>query len=222
MKTLILNATIKLLLGILITSMLIFLPAGSIYFLQGWVLMFTLFIPILISGICMIILNPDLLRKRLNDKEKEKEQKIALLASSIMFASMFIVSGLNHRYGWIHTPEIVSLCAVGIYLVGYLIYAEVLRENAYLSRIIETSADQKVISTGLYSLVRHPMYTSTIIMFLSIPLILDSTLSFPIMLLYIPIINHRIKHEEKYLDIHLQGYTSYKQKVKYKIIPFIW
>ena len=134
--------------------------------------MFTLFIPILISGICMIILNPDLLRKRLNDKEKEKEQKIALLASSIMFASMFIVSGLNHRYGWIHTPEIISWCAVGIYLVGYLIYAEVLRENAYLSRIIETSADQKVISTGLYSLVRHPMYTSTIIMFLSIPLIL--------------------------------------------------
>ena len=174
MKNLILHTSMKLLAGIILTSMLIFLPAGSIHFWQGWVLMPTLFIPVLISGILMLILNPQLLRKRLNDKEKEKEQKLIIKVSSILFGSMFIVSGLNHRYGWTHMPETISWCAVGTYLIGYCLYAEVLRENPYLSRTIVTSADQKLISTGLYSLVRHPMYTSTIIMFLSIPLILGS------------------------------------------------
>lgn len=221
MKNLILHTSMKLLAGIILTSMLIFLPAGSIHFWQGWVLMPTLFIPVHINGILMLILNPQLLRKRLNDKEKEKEQKLIIRVSSILFGSMFIVSGLNYRYGWTHMPETISWCAVGTYLIGYCLYAEVLRENPYLSRTIETSADQKLISTGLYSLVRHPMYTSTIIMFLSIPLILGSFPSLLIMLLYIPVINYRIKHEETFLEKNLQGYSAYKQKVRYRIIPFI-
>ena len=208
--------------GMLLTSILIFFPAGGIYFWQGWLLMATLFIPVLISGILMLVFNPQLLRKRLNDKEKEKEQKFIIIVSSILFGSMFVVSGLNHRYGWTHMPETISWCAVGTYLIGYCLYAEVLRENPCLSRTIETSADQKLISTGLYSLVRHPMYTSTIIMFLSIPLILGSFLSLLIMLLYIPVINYRIKHEETFLEKNLQGYSAYKQKVRYRIIPFVW
>lgn len=221
MSSLILHALMKFCMGMLLTSILIFFPAGSIYFWQGWLLMPTLFIPVLISGILMLILNPQLLRKRLNDKEKEKEQKLIIRVSSILFGSMFVVSGLNNRYGWTHMPETISWCAVGTYLIGYCLYAEVLRENAYLSRTIETSADQKLICTGLYSLVRHPMYTSTIIMFLSIPLILGSFPSLLIMLLYIPVINYRIKHEETFLEKNLQGYSAYKQKVRYRIIPFI-
>ena len=212
----------KFCMGMLLTSILIFFPAGGIYFWQGWLLMATLFIPVLISGILMLVFNPQLLRKRLNDKEKEKEQKLIIIVSSILFGSMFVVSGLNHRYGWTHMPETISWCAVGAYLIGYCLYAEVLRENPYLSRTIETSADHKLIINGLYSQVRHPMYTSTIIMFLSIPLILGSFPSFLIMLLYIPVINYRIKHEETFLEMNLQGYSAYKQKVRYRIIPFVW
>lgn len=222
MYSLTLHALMKFCMGMLLTSILIFFPAGGIYFWQGWLLMATLFIPVLISGILMLVFNPQLLRKRLNDKEKEKEQKFIIIVSSILFGSMFVVSGLNHRYGWTHMPETISWCAVGTYLIGYCLYAEVLRENPYLSRTIETSADQKLISTGLYSLVRHPMYTSTIIMFPSIPLILGSFPSLLIMLLYIPVINYRIKHEETFLEKNLQGYSAYKQKVRYRIIPFVW
>ena len=222
MKTLVLHASIKLLLGILFTSILIFLPSGSIYYKQGWLLLFTLFIPILVSSIFMLLFNPKLLERRLNDKEKEKEQKLILMASGILFVTVFVVSGLNHRYVWFLMSEVISWTAVGTYLIGYLIYVVVLRENPYLSRIVEVSSDQKIITTGLYSLVRHPMYTSTIIMFLSIPLILGSLPSFFIMLLYIPVIAYRIKHEEIFLEKNLLGYNIYKQKVRYKILPYIW
>ena len=206
----------------LITSVLVFLPAGSLCFEQGWILMLTMFIPIIISGILMLVFNQQLLRRRLNNEETEKEQKLIVIASSILFGCMFVVAGLDYRYGWSNLTETISWCAVSTYLIGYCLYVEVLRENPYLSRTIVTSVDHKLISTGLYSQVRHPMYTATIIMFLSIPLILESLPSFLIMLLYIPIISYRIKHEEAFLEKNLQGYVSYKQEVRFRIIPFIW
>lgn len=166
--------------------------------------------------------NPELLKKRLNNKEKESEQKVVIILSAIMFLAGFIIAGLNYRYNWIKLPRIVVYIATGLFFISYILYAEVLRENEYLSRTIEVQENQKVIDTGLYGVVRHPMYATTIILFLSMPLILGSLISFVIFLAYPIIIAKRIKNEEIVLENGLEGYKEYKEKVKYKVIPFIW
>ena len=216
------EAIIKILLGILIIGLLIFLPAGTIDYWNGWLLMGILFVPMFIAGIVMMIKSPELLKKRLNVKEKQGEQKQVVLFSGIMFVAGFIVAGLNYRYGWIMIPNILVIISSVIFVLSYILYAEVLRENKYLSRIIEVQENQKVIDSGLYGIVRHPMYMATIFLFLSMPLILGSIYSFFIFLLYPIIIAKRIKNEEEVLEKELPGYKEYKEKVKYKMIPFIW
>ena len=216
------EAIIKILLGILIIGLLIFLPAGTIDYWNGWLLMGILFVPMFIAGIVMMIKSPELLKKRLNVKEKQGEQKQVVLFSGIMFVAGFIVAGLNYRYGWIMIPNILVIISSVIFVLSYILYAEVLRENKYLSRIIEVQENQKVIDSGLYGIVRHPMYMATIFLFLSMPLILGSIYSFFIFLIYPIIIAKRIKNEEEVLEKELPGYKEYKEKVKYKMIPFIW
>lgn len=216
------NAMIKLLLGILITSLLIFLPANSFNYWNGWVLLLVLFVPMFIAGVIMMLKSPELLKKRLNLKETQKEQKKVIAYSGIMFITGFIVAGLNYKYNWHMLPNSVVIGASIIFILAYILYAEVLRENAYLSRTIEVEKNQKVVDTGLYAIVRHPMYMSTILLFLSIPLILGSLISFIIFLTYPIIIAKRIKNEEEVLEKELEGYIEYKKKVKYKLIPFIW
>ena len=217
-----LQAIIKYLLGVLIICALIFIPAQSFNYWNGWLFMGLLFIPMFIAGVILMIKNPELLRKRLNAKEKENEQKWILLFSGLMFLSGFVVAGLNYRYNWILLPNIVVIISSILFIIAYVLYAEVLRENTYLSRIIEVQDNQKVIDTGLYGIVRHPMYAVTILLFLTIPLILGSIISFFIFLIYPVIIAKRIKNEEEVLEKELKGYTEYKKKVKYKIIPFVW
>jgi len=221
-KKLFMEAIIKYLIGVLIVGSLLFIPANSLKYTNGWLFMGLLFIPMFIGGIILMIKNPALLKKRLNAKEKAGEQKIVVLLSGIMFTLGFIVSGLNYRYNWITIPKIVVIISSIIFIVSYVLYAEVLRENTYLSRTIEVTKNQKVIDTGLYGIVRHPMYLITIILFLSIPLILGSAMAFAIFLVYPIIIVKRIKHEEKILVKELPGYKEYQQKVKDRLIPFIW
>ena len=221
-KKLLLQALTKFLFGLIIVCLLLFIPAGSINYFNGWLFIALLFIPMFIAGIVLFIKSPNLLKKRLNSKETEDEQKIVILISGIMFLLTFIIAGLNFRFGWFELPTAVIIIASIIFLLSYLMYAEVLRENVYLSRTIEVSENQKVIDTGLYGVVRHPMYTSTIFLFLSIPLILNSPVSFIIMLIYPITIALRIKNEESFLENELMGYSEYKQKVKYRILPFIW
>ena len=216
------SAGIKFLLGLVLVGLLVFLPAGTMDFFNGWLLIAVLFVPMLIAGVVMAISSPGLLRKRLNAKEKESEQKSVVAMSGIMFIAAFVVVGLNYRYSWIVMPSWVVWSAVALLLLSYAMYAEVLRENAYLSRNIEVQQGQKVVDTGLYGIVRHPMYTATIILFLSMPLVLGSLPSFVIMLAYIPLIVKRIKNEEKVLIDGLDGYEEYCKRVKYRIIPFVW
>ena len=216
------EAIIKVLLGILIIALLLFLPASTINYWNAWLLMMLLFIPMFLAGIVMMIKSPELLKKRLNVKEKQGKQKQVVLFSAIMFIAGFIVAGLNYRYGWIMIPNIVVIISSIIFVLSYILYAEVLRENKYLSRTIEVQEGQKVVDTGLYGIVRHPMYTATIFLFLSMPLILGSIYSLFIFLLYPIIIAKRIKNEEEVLEKDLKGYKEYKEKVKYKLIPFIW
>lgn len=222
MKKLIIDVLIKLTAGILLTGALTFIPAGTLHFWKGRVLIGTLFIPMLIAGLVMIAKSPDLLRKRLNAKEKQGEQKTAVALSGLMFIASFVLAGLNFRYGWMPMPPALTWAAAAIFLTGYVIYAEVMRENAYLSRTIEVQENQKVVDTGLYGIVRHPMYSATLLLFLSMPLILGSILSFTITLVYLPIIQKRMNNEEKILAEGLEGYQEYMKKVKYRIIPFIW
>ena len=216
------QAIVKFILGVLIIGLLLFIPANTINYWNGWLFMGLLFIPMFIAGIFMMVKSPDLLRKRLNAKEKENEQKQVILFSGLMFLSGFIIAGLNYRYNWITMPNSVVIISSVIFILAYILYAEVLRENAYLSRTIEVQENQKVIDTGLYGIVRHPMYGATILLFLSMPLILGSIISFVIFLIYPFIISKRIKNEEEVLERELTGYSEYKQKVKYKVIPFIW
>lgn len=222
MKKLIIDGLVKLTAGILLTGTLTFIPAGTLHFWQGWVLLGTLFIPMFIAGLVMIAKSPDLLRKRLNAKEKQTEQKTVVALSGLMFIAAFVLAGLNFRYGWMPMPPVLTWIAAAIFLAGYVMYAEVMRENAYLSRTIEVQENQKVVDTGLYGIVRHPMYSATLLLFLSMPLILGSIPSFIITLTYIPIIHKRMTNEEKILAEGLEGYKEYMQKVKYRIIPFIW
>lgn len=216
------EAIIKFLLGVLMVGLLLFIPANTINYWNGWLLMGLLFIPMFIAGIVMMIKEPTLLKSRLNAKEKESEQKEVVALSGLMFLVGFILAGLNYRFNWIELPNIVVIISSIIFILSYIIYAEVLRENSFLSRTIEVKENQKLITTGLYGVVRHPMYTSTIFLFLSMPLILGSVISFIIFLIYPFIIAKRIKNEEELLEKELQGYKEYKLKVKYKLIPFIW
>lgn len=217
-----LQAIIKYVFGVLIVGGLLFIPANSFDYWNGWLFMGLLFIPMFIAGIILMIKNPELLRKRLNAKEQENEQKWVLLFSGLMFIAGFIIAGLNYRYRWIEMPNVVTIISSILFIIAYILYAEVLRENTYLSRTIEVQENQKVIDTGLYGIVRHPMYAVTILLFLTIPLVLGSIISFIIFLIYPIIIGKRIKNEEKVLEKDLKGYTEYKKKVKYKVIPFVW
>ena len=216
------SAIIKFLLGFLLVGVLIFLPAGTINFFNGWLLMGILFVPMFLAGIVMCFKNPELLKKRLNAKEKQKNQDLVVKLSGVMFILGFVVSGLGFRFNWYSLPKIVVIIASVLFLIAYILYAEVLRENIYLSRTIEVQKNQKVIDTGLYGIVRHPMYSVTIILFLSIPFVLGSIYAFLIFLVYPFIISKRIINEEKFLENNLNGYSEYKKKVKYRLIPFIW
>ena len=217
-----LQAVGKFLLGVILVGLLLFLPAGSLRYWQGWLLMGILFVPMFCVGLVMMVKNPELLQKRLNAKEEEKDQKTVVKFSGLLFIAAFVVAGLNWRFGWCVLPDWAVWAAAGLFLVCYLLYAEVLRENTYLSRTIEVQENQKVIDTGLYGIVRHPMYMATTVLFLAMPLVLASPVSFLIMLLYIPLIAKRIKNEEMVLEEGLEGYKEYRQRVKYKVIPFIW
>ena len=221
-KKLFFQALTKFLFGFILICALLFIPAGTINYPNGWLFICLLFIPMFIVGIIVFIKSPSLLRRRLNAKEEQDEQKIVLFASGIMFLLVFALAGLNFRFGWFSLPGIVITIASIIFLLSYIMYGEVLRENAYLSRTVEVSENQKVVDTGLYGLVRHPMYTSTIFLFLSMPLVLDSIFSFIVMLIYPIIIIFRIKNEEEFLEKELMGYKEYKEKVKYRLIPYLW
>ena len=221
-KSLLIQALIKLVSGLLLICILIFLPAGSFSFWQGWLFIGILFIPMLIAGVILMRKNPDLLRKRLDAKEKESEQRTVVAMSGFLFLAAFIIAGLNWRFGWWLIPDWAVWVAAVMFLCSYVLYAEVLRENTYLSRTIEVQKGQKVIDTGLYGIVRHPMYMATIILFLSMQLVLASPISFFIMLGYIPVIAKRINNEEHVLEEGLDSYKEYKEKVKNKVIPGIW
>ena len=216
------QALSKFLMGLVLIGLLLFLPAGTIHYPCGWLLLAVLFVPMFIVGVVMMFRSPELLKKRLDAKEKEVEQKSVVALSGVMFIAAFVVAGLNFRYSWIVMPSWAVWSAVAVFLLSYVMYAEVLRENAYLSRTIEVQENQKVVDTGLYGIVRHPMYLATILLFLSMPLVLGSLPSFVIMLTYIPLIVKRIRNEEKVLLNGLDGYAAYCRRVKYKIIPFIW
>ena len=216
------QAITKFLIGALLVGALIFVPAGTIKFLNGWIFMGVLFVPMFIFGIYLMFKNPDLLKRRLNAKEKEGEQKTVIALSGLMFMAGFVIAGLNYRFGWVVLPNIVTIIASIVFVISYILYAEVLRENKYLLRTIEVEKGQKVVDTGMYGIVRHPMYIVTILLFLSIPLILGSIISFVIFLMYPFIIIKRIKNEEKVIEKDLDGYIEYEKKVKYRLIPFIW
>lgn len=221
-KKLFLQAIMKFTLGVILVGLLVFLPAGTFNFWNGWLFMGILFVPMFGAGLVMMAKNPDLLKKRLNAKEKREEQNMVVKLSGLMFLVGFIVAGLNYRFGWHMLPKDVSIGAAVAFLFAYIIYAEVLRENTYLSRTIEVQENQKVISTGLYGIVRHPMYSATLLLFMVMPIVLGSIISFVIFLVYPIIISKRIKDEEKFLEEELEGYREYTEKVKYRLIPFVW
>ena len=221
-KKLFIQAIGKFFSGIFMLSQLLLLPAGTVFYWNAWLLIGILFIPMFIVGIILMFSNPELLRKRLNVKEKETEQKSIIISGGLMFICGFIVAGLDYRYQWSVLPKWFVIVATVIFFAGYLMYAEVLRENRYLSRTVEIQESQKVIDTGLYAIVRHPMYTSTILLFLSLPLVLGSLSSFVIFLMYPLIVIKRIKNEEEVLEKGLAGYSDYKKRIKYKVIPFVW
>ena len=216
------QALTKFVIGLLLIGLLLFLPAGTFDFWQAWLFIGVLFVPMFIAGIVLMIRQPELLRKRLDAKEQQQEQKWVVALSGLMFIAVFVVAGLNRRFEWILLPDWAVYIATAIFLVAYAMYAEVMRENVWLSRTVEVQENQQVVSTGLYGIVRHPMYAATLLLFLSMPLVLASPWSFVIMLIYIPIIALRIRNEEQVLERELKGYTEYKQRVRYKVIPFIW
>lgn len=216
------EAIIKIILGVVLVGLLIFLPAGTLNYFNGWLLMGILFIPMFIAGIVMMIKNPELLKRRLDAKEKIGEQKSVIKLSGLMFVLGFIIAGLDYRFSLLPLPSFISIIGSILFIISYVLYAEVLRENTYLSRTIKVEKNQKVIDTGLYSIVRHPMYMATLILFLSMPLVLGSIISFLVFLIYPFIIIKRLKNEEEFLEKELDGYSEYKKKVKYRLIPFIY
>ena len=217
-----LKAIAKYFFGIILVGILLFIPAGSFDYWNAWLFMGLLFIPMFVAGIILMFKNPMLLKSRLDVKEKEKEQKQVILCSGLMFLFGFIIAGLNYRFSWVILPNVVIIIASILFLISYILYAEVLRENTYLSRTIKVQKNQKVVDTGLYGIVRHPMYSITLILFLTMPLILGSLISFIIFLIYPFIISKRIKNEEEVLERELKGYKEYRKKVKYRLIPFVW
>ena len=216
------QALTKYILGLVMIGMMLFLPAGTLDFWNAWLFIGLLFIPMFILGVILFIKDKELLRKRLQSKEKETEQKEVILISLLLFVGGFIIAGFDFKYGWSYLPKEVTIVSSIILLISYILYAEVMRENTYLSRTVEVQENQKVIDTGLYSIVRHPMYFATTLLFLSFPLVLGSFISFIIFLIFPFTLVKRIKNEEKVLEEGLKGYKEYKQKVKYKMIPFIW
>ena len=221
-KQLLIQAIFKTVSGAILMGLLMFLPAGTVHYWNAWLLLAILFLPMLVVGIVLMRKAPDLLRKRLNTKETESDQIAVIIGSSIMFVSGFILAGLDFRFGWLPLPRWVSIAAAVVFLIAYALYGEVLRENAYLSRTVEIQENQKVIDTGLYGIVRHPLYSVTLLLFLSIPLVLGSLISLVVFLLYPFLIVKRIRNEEQVLEAGLEGYTEYKTRVKYRIIPFVW
>jgi protein-S-isoprenylcysteine O-methyltransferase Ste14 len=216
------QALTKFVFGLLLVGLLLFLPAGTFAYWQAWLFIGILFVPMFIAGIVLIVRQPELLRKRLDAKEQQQEQKWVVALSGLMFVAVFVFAGLSHRFGWYMLPDWAVFVATVVFLAAYALYAEVMRENVWLSRTIEVQHNQQVVSTGLYGIVRHPMYAATLLLFLSMPLVLGSPWSFALMLLYIPIIALRIHNEEQVLERELKGYVEYKQRVRYKVIPFIW
>ena len=221
-KKLFFEAIFKFFLGVILVGALVFLPAGTLSFPGGLLFMGVLFIPMFFAGIFMMCKAPDLLQKRLKAKEEAREQSRIVKLSGLMFLVGFVLAGLNHRFGWHALPTWVSCGAAVLFLAGYLLYAQVLRENRYLSRTIEVQEEQRVVDTGLYAVVRHPMYSATLLLFLSMPLILGSLPSFAVFLVYPVLIAGRIRHEEAFLEAELEGYREYKARVKYRLIPFVW
>ena len=221
-KKLFVNGTVKFLSGLILVALPLFLSAGSFSYWNAWLFMGILFIPMFIAGLILMKKNPYLLERRLDMKEKQSEQKTVIALSGIMFLLGFVVAGLDYRFQWIKLPEWLVIVGAVVFLIAYGLYAEVLRENTYLSRTIEVQENQKVIDTGLYGIVRHPMYAVTLLLFLSMPIVLGSVISFIVFLAYPFIIAGRIKNEEKVLEEGLAGYKEYKQKVKYRLVPFIW
>lgn len=216
------QAICKFIFGLILIALLLFVPAGTLNYWNAWLFIAILFIPMFIAGIVMMIYNPELLRKRLNAREREEEQKAVIALSGLMFLAAFIAAGLNFRFGWLTLPNWAVYTAAALFLSSYVMYAEVLRENEYLSRTVEVQENQKVIDTGLYGIVRHPMYSAALFLFLSMGIVLGSPISFAILLCYIPIIAKRINNEEEVLVRGLEGYSEYRKRVKYKLIPFIW
>lgn len=221
-KPLFFSAIAKFLLGVLLVGVLIFLPAGTLDFDGGWLLMGILFVPMFAAGLIMMAFNPDLLRRRLEAKETEKEQSLVIKLSGLMFIAGFVLAGLDFRFGWLELPWWVNVVASEVFVLAYLLYAEVLRENAYLSRTIRVEEGQKVVDTGLYGIVRHPMYSVTLLLFMSMPLVLGSGIAFVVFLAYPFLIAKRIRNEEQVLEEGLEGYAEYKKRVKYRLIPFVW
>ena len=219
---LLLQALVKFVLGFLLTGLLIFLPAGTLRFWNGWLLMTVLFIPMFLAGCVMLVKAPALLRRRLNAKEREAEQKGVIAWSGLLFVAAFLLAGFGYRFGWSMLPRWACLVFAGVFLLGYALFAEVLRENEFLSRTVEVQAGQRVVDSGLYGVVRHPMYLATLLLFLSMPLILGSVYAFAVMLAYLPLIAARIRGEEALLERELAGYREYKEKVRYRLIPGIW
>ena len=217
-----LSAITKFLLGVVLVGVLIFLPAGTFSYLGGWLLMGLLFVPMFFAGIVMMVKNPGLLQSRLNARETLNEQSLVIKLSGLMFLAGFLISGFGVRFGWHMLPQWVVITGCVVFVISYLLYAEVLRENTFLSRTIQVQENQTVIDTGLYGIVRHPMYSATVLLFLSMPLILGSLYAFLIFLTYPLIIAKRIRSEEAFLERELPGYRAYKQKVKWRMIPFIW
>ena len=216
------QALTKFLAGLLLVGLLLFVPAGTFAYPQAWLLIGILFVPMFIAGFVLMFKSPDLLQKRLHAREEQDEQKTVILLSGVMFLAAFLAAGLSFRFGRLMLPVSFSYAAAVVFLFAYVLYAEVLRENAYLSRTIEVQENQTVVDTGLYGVVRHPMYMSTLLLFLSMPLVLGSVISFVIMLAYIPIIVKRIRNEEAVLAEGLEGYNEYMERVRYRVIPFVW
>ena len=221
-KKLFLQAIGKFAAGLVLIVLLLFVPAGTLGYWYGWLFIGVLFVPMLAAGIVLMFKAPELLKKRLSAKEEQTEQKAVLILSGVMFLAAFIVAGLNYRFDWLVLPKWAALAAALLFLGGYAMCAEVLRENAWLSRTVEVQENQKVIDTGLYGVVRHPMYAATLLMFLSMGFVLGAPISFLILLLYVPVIALRIRNEEIVLTAGLPGYAAYKKRVKYKVIPYIW
>lgn len=219
---LLVNALIKFLCGVILMGAVLFLPAGTMNYPNAWLFMALLFIPMLLLGVILFCKAPDLLAKRLKSKEKETAQVGVVIFSALMFVGAFVLAGLDFKYGWTQVPLCLVIAAAILQLAAYGFYAEVMRENAYLSRTVEVQENQKVVDTGLYGIIRHPMYSATILLYLAMPLVLGSWISFLVMLLYPVIIVFRIRNEEKVLEEGLEGYREYKQRVKYRLIPFVW